>query len=187
MLTTQQKVAALNTTFGNPAGDVASPNIKALRKQAELVLEEAIELYAATHPHLDISVQKHVKPDEGNNSTDTVDMYETLDALGDLLTVVYGAGHIAGVDSDAVYDLVHTSNMSKLLANEAEADAALEVYFADGVPEDALGIEGTYPEAFIRVLKDCTDGDGKFYPAGKFLKNLPKFQLPNFTPLLEAE
>lgn len=188
MQTTREKVAMLNTSFGNLKGDIANPNVAALRKQAQLVLEEAIELYEATHPHLELSVQKHIKPDEGNNSTETVDMYESLDALGDLLTVVYGFGHVTGVDSDAVYNKTHESNESKFLADEQEAKAALVVYLIDyGIPQDALAIEGEYPKAFIRVVKDTEDNQNKFYPAGKFLKNLPLFKLPNFTSLLNPE
>ena len=36
MQTTFEKVAALNLAFGNEKGDLAKPNVKALRKQAQL-------------------------------------------------------------------------------------------------------------------------------------------------------
>jgi len=42
------------------------------------------------------------------------DMVEVADALTDILYVVYGAGHAFGIDLDACYLEVHSSNMSKL-------------------------------------------------------------------------
>ena len=45
---------------------------------------------------------------------DNEDLVEIADALTDLLYVVYGAGHAFGIDLDACYQEVHSSNMSKL-------------------------------------------------------------------------
>lgn len=42
------------------------------------------------------------------------DMTGVADALTDLLYVIYGAGHAFGIDLDACYTEVHSSNMSKL-------------------------------------------------------------------------
>jgi predicted HAD superfamily Cof-like phosphohydrolase len=42
------------------------------------------------------------------------DLVEIADALTDILYVVYGAGHAFGIDLDACYAEVHSSNMSKL-------------------------------------------------------------------------
>lgn len=42
------------------------------------------------------------------------DMTAVADALTDLLYVIYGAGHAFGIDLDACYTEVHSSNMSKL-------------------------------------------------------------------------
>ena len=42
------------------------------------------------------------------------DMVEIADALGDLLYVVYGAGHAFGIDLDECFKEIHASNMSKL-------------------------------------------------------------------------
>ena len=41
-------------------------------------------------------------------------MVEIADALGDLLYVVYGAGHAFGIDLDECFKEFHASNMSKL-------------------------------------------------------------------------
>lgn len=42
------------------------------------------------------------------------DIVEVADALTDLLYVIYGAGHTFGVDLNACFDEVHSSNMTKL-------------------------------------------------------------------------
>ena len=42
------------------------------------------------------------------------DIVEVADALTDLLYVVYGAGHVFGIDLDKTFAEVHRSNMSKL-------------------------------------------------------------------------
>jgi predicted HAD superfamily Cof-like phosphohydrolase len=48
---------------------------------------------------------------------DQRDLIEVADALTDLLYVIYGAGHAFGIDLDACYSEVHSSNMSKLGAD----------------------------------------------------------------------
>jgi len=50
-------------------------------------------------------------------ATNAMDMIEIADALTDILYVVYGAGHAFGIDLDACYREVHSSNMSKLGAD----------------------------------------------------------------------
>jgi len=46
-------------------------------------------------------------------------LVEIADALTDLLYVVYGAGHAFGIDLDACFSEVHSSNMSKLVDGRA--------------------------------------------------------------------
>ena len=45
---------------------------------------------------------------------DNQNMVDTADALTDLLYVVYGAGHVFGIDLDDCFKEVHQSNLSKL-------------------------------------------------------------------------
>lgn len=56
------------------------------------------------------------------------DMVEIGDALADILYVTYGAGVSFGIDLDKAFDLVHTSNMSKLCKSEQEAKDTVEWY-----------------------------------------------------------
>jgi predicted HAD superfamily Cof-like phosphohydrolase len=56
------------------------------------------------------------------------DLNETIDALTDILYVVYGAYSDFGVDADKVFDIVHKSNMSKLCSSEEEAIQTVNYY-----------------------------------------------------------
>ncbi len=53
---------------------------------------------------------------------------ETLDALTDILYVVYGMGARLGFDMDEAYKLVHENNMSKLCFTVQEAIESVEFY-----------------------------------------------------------
>ena len=52
--------------------------------------------------------------DELHYAIDNKAMVEIAAALGDLLYVVYGAGHAFGIDLDECFKEIHASNMSKL-------------------------------------------------------------------------
>lgn len=181
MKSNAQKVAELNTLFGNPKGDPTNPNVKALRKQAKLCLEESAEAYEAadTNSSVVISYQAQL----ANADIKPVDLIGLADSIGDMLTVAYGLAHLAGFDADKIYDLVHESNMSKFIRSEDEILPALEYYWNAGYPDGSLAVEGAFPYAFIRVLK-TVEVNGKEIPEGKFLKNMITFQEPNFASLM---
>merc|ERR1711865_1137277 len=101
------------------------------------------------------------------------DMVETLDALGDILYVVYGAGGAFGVDLDKAFDLIHKSNMTKLCATEDEAIKTVEWYKKNYTP----GGEYPYDTPEYRLSPD-----GKYYvpfnaSTGKILKSV------NYSPV----
>lgn len=179
MQTTFEKVVALNLAFGNEKGDLANPNVKAIRKQAMLCLEEAIELVEAAHPGMKVVWDLNGETDE-----DSVDMTGIMDAQGDLTTVNDGVAHVAGFDGNAVYDLVHNSNISKFITKPGDEYAALGYYYDIGFHEDDLYLHGDYPTKCIKVKRDITL-NGKFYPEGKFLKNMVTFKEPDFSDLLK--
>ena len=52
--------------------------------------------------------------DEFKKALDSNDLLEASDALTDILYVTYGAGHAFGIDLDACFEEVQSSNMSKL-------------------------------------------------------------------------
>jgi predicted HAD superfamily Cof-like phosphohydrolase len=81
----------------------------------------------------------------------TKDYVETVDALADILYVVYGMGTRIGVNMDQVFDVVHQNNMSKLCSTEEDAKASVEYYLAN---KDKLG----YDSPAYRLAED-----GKHY------------------------
>ena len=100
------KVVDFNKTFGVTVHDKPQQNIftddpKLVDLRMKLIIEEVEELKEAVNNH---------------------DMKETIDALSDILYVVYGAGSSFGIDLDKTFDMVHESNMSKVCKNEDEAD-----------------------------------------------------------------
>lgn len=55
--------------------------------------------------------------DEFEQACDNCDIVEAVDALGDLLYVVFGAAIELGIDLEPIVDEIHSSNMSKLGAD----------------------------------------------------------------------
>lgn len=66
------------------------------------------------------------------------DYVETVDALADILYVVYGMGARIGVNMDAAFKKVHDNNMSKLCKSEQEAIESVEFYTQN---KDKLGYD----------------------------------------------
>lgn len=186
MNTTFEKVSALNEDFGNPKGDIANPNVKAIRKQSMLCLEEAIEMVEAAHPGIKVAYQLNAVSEEGWSDPGTVDMIALMDAQGDLTTVNDGVAHIAGFNGNEVYQLVHDSNYSKFIATPEEVKPALDYYLEQGFMLDDLLLVGSFPKKCIKVARDI-NLNGKFYPGGKFLKNMATFKEPDFSKLLPSE
>lgn len=56
--------------------------------------------------------------DEFVRASQSQDLVEVADALGDLLYVIYGAGCAYGIDLEPVFKEIHRSNMSKLWTEE---------------------------------------------------------------------
>ncbi len=106
------KVVDFNKTFGvtvheTPQQDVYTKDPKLVDLRLKLIVEEVEELQEAIKNH---------------------DMKETIDALSDILYVVYGAGASFGIDLNKTFDMVHESNMSKVCKNEEEANATVQWY-----------------------------------------------------------
>ena len=107
-----EKVVEFNKSFGVPVSDtplknvvVENPTLTKLR--LDLILEETKELADAVREN---------------------DFVEIVDALADILYVVYGAGTSFGIDLDRAFDIVHRSNMTKLCKTEEIARETVESY-----------------------------------------------------------
>tara|TARA_Y100001970_G_scaffold100710_1_gene126497 strand:+ start:1783 stop:2265 length:483 start_codon:yes stop_codon:yes gene_type:complete len=112
MKTNFEKVVEFNKCFGLPHHDTPTPNVtrdntKLTKLRLDLILEETRELQEAIENH---------------------DFTEVVDALADILYVVYGAGSSFGVNLDEAFRLVHDSNMSKLCKSQEEAQATVDWY-----------------------------------------------------------
>merc|ERR1711966_293822 len=112
------------------------------------------------------------------------DMVETIDALGDILYVVYGSGGAFGVDLDRAFDLIHKSNMTKLCKTEEEAKETVEWYKKHYIP----GGKYPYDTPAYRLSPD-----GQYYvvfneSSGKILKsvNYSQVKFDSILPLSEA-
>ena len=76
-----------------------------VKRRAELPSEDIVEL------RLDL-IEEEVS--ELEDAIDDKDIVAVADALTDILYVVYGAGAAFGINLDACFHEVHSSNMSKL-------------------------------------------------------------------------
>jgi len=93
-MTNFEKVGLFMKTFGQEIKTNASLSSDKINKlRIELIEEELEELKDAINKK---------------------DLKETVDALTDILYVVYGAGHAFGVNLDKCFEEVQNSNMSKL-------------------------------------------------------------------------
>merc|ERR1712093_645310 len=109
------------------------------------------------------------------------DMIETIDALGDILYVVYVAGGAFGIDLDKAFDLIHKSNMTKLCKTEEEAQETVEWYKNNYTP----GGKYPYDTPAYRLSPD-----GRYYvvfneSTGKILKSV-NYSVVNFDTILGA-
>ena len=107
-----EKVVEFNRVFGVPISneiqkDIFTQNQRLVELRMKLIREEMKELEEAVKNH---------------------DMTETIDALSDILYVVYGAGASFGIDMDKSFDMVHRSNMTKACPTEEVANKTVKWY-----------------------------------------------------------
>lgn len=112
-LTNYQKVVnQFNNAFGvatnlTPQIDLYNINPALVNYRHSLINEETLEL---------------------NDAIKSKNFGETIDALTDILYVVYGAFSAFGIDADKAFDIVHESNMSKLCKTEEDAIETVKLY-----------------------------------------------------------
>jgi predicted HAD superfamily Cof-like phosphohydrolase len=156
-------VGDFHEVFGHPKPNVLQKNIilenpKLTELRINLIGEEFRELKEAVAE---------------NN------MVEVIDALADILYVVYGMGQAFGIDLDKAFKIVHDSNMSKLCKNEQEAIDSVEHYKT--LPE--------FKNLNIQYRKsDKVDGYYVIFNAdtGKILKS-KYFNLPDFSSMFSGD
>ena len=114
MATNFEKVVDFNTQFGVLKSDTLVPKPDIIQKDSQQV-EFCLKLIREEMKELEQAVKDN-------------DYVEMVDALADILYVVYGAGCRIGMNMDKVFDLVHENNMSKLCSTEKEAKETVEYY-----------------------------------------------------------
>ena len=114
MSTNFEKVVDFNTQFGVLASSKLTPNPDIIEKDPQLV-EFCLKLIREEMKELEQAVKDK-------------NYVETVDALADILYVVYGASCRIGIDMDKVFALVHENNMSKLCNSEQEAHETVKYY-----------------------------------------------------------
>lgn len=155
-----QSVVEFMRVFGQSTPDTVQKDImqsdpKLLKFRLDLIREEVRELEQAAKDN---------------------DMTEVIDALGDILYVVYGMGAAFGINLDRAFEIVHASNMSKLCRTEQEA-------------LDTLAHYKTLPGFENVNVKYRPSPDGKYYviynaDTGKILKS-KYFTLPDFREMMQ--
>lgn len=103
--------------------------------------------------------------DEFAEAASAADMTSMVDALADLLYVVYGAALELGVDVDAALAEVHRSNMTKLWTHD-EAVAAVQ--------------DPDHPAVKMSRMVDAERGWAVYRADGKVLKG-PAFEEPQLS------
>lgn len=116
-----QAVAEFMTAFGqpvrtSPTADI-TPEERLLR--VRLVVEEALEFAEAmgcivSAPEGSGGVLASKKVDVVMDEFADIDLVEAADAIADLVVVTKGSAHTLGINVDAVFDAVHTTNMAKM-------------------------------------------------------------------------
>lgn len=107
-MTNFESVGEFHRVFGHPHHKIIQPlDEKTADFRLSLITEEYNELKEAIQAN---------------------DMPQVIDALGDLLYVIYGMGHTFGINLDKAFEIVHKSNMSKLCCTEDEAKETIEHY-----------------------------------------------------------
>jgi len=115
-----EKVQEFNTVF--EAECISSPDPKVLYNTKLMNLRVGL-------------IKEEVK--ELEDAVETKDYIETIDALADILYVVYGMGDAIGVDLDKAFQIVQDSNMSKLCNTEEEAKETVDWYLNNNTDYDS--------------------------------------------------
>jgi len=160
-----EKVEQFNLNFGipvfhTPQHDIITRDPKPIKYRLDLITEEVDELKTAITT---------------NNFT------EVVDALSDILYVVYGFGCSIGVNLDKAFHIVHQSNMSKMCDTEDEAKTTVESYknsYSGGItPYDSPNYRKSFDDKKFVVYNESTK---------KILKNV-NYKPADFKELLNEK
>lgn len=138
-----QRVAEMNTAFGNPKGNASNIEWKRLEKQCRNILDEYCELMDAI-------------------ASENID--DVRDALCDIQVFANGAQHLMGVDGDDDMHAVVDGVMTRFIKDADDLQATVVLHAAKGVTK--VYFEGVFPKMIMKSAVDQPDA-----PMGKFLKS----------------
>lgn len=178
MQTSFQRVAEMNTAFGNPKGNYNNFDVVDLLNQVSNIFDEYIELLTSFGVEIDFDCFKAehiqiVQTIKDNVFGPDLNLLDARDALCDIQVFVQGAQHKMGVNGDDDMRSVVEGVMTRFVKSDDDLEASLKKHKVKlGVDVE---LEGTYPTAILRSIKDGPDR-----PKGKFLKSA-SYTEPVFT------
>ena len=164
LLTSFQRVAAMNVAFGNKAGNPLEVDAARVRNQCRSILHEFCELQIALGADQNTVQAILDAAKKLTYSGNTIDVDGARDALCDIKVFGDGAHHFMGYDADKDMDSVIDGVMTRFIKDEADKQATIEKHAAKGVTD--VYFEGEFP---TMVMKSGTDQPDA--PKGKFLKS----------------
>ncbi|WP_019653986.1 hypothetical protein [Variovorax atrisoli] len=178
--TNYQRVAAMNTAFGNPRGNAASIDQDRVRKQCLNIADELGELYIALGAD-ETAIKAAVENLKWNAAKACGDIShdQARDALCDIHVFAYGAHHLMGIDADRDMNDVVDGVMTRFIKDDADKAATIAKHATSGVTD--VYFEGEYPTMVMKSGSDQPDA-----PKGKFLKSA-SYREPVFAPLPAQE
>lgn len=137
-----EMVRDFHEAFGHPVETKPSADVDDNTRdlRVRLIQEEFEEFCTAVYGK-EVWVTVDVQP---SSTVAKPDIVEAADALADMVYVIAGAALVYGVDLDAVFDVVHKSNMAKL------GPDGKPIYREDG---KVMKPEGWTPPDVAAVLK----------------------------------
>lgn len=171
-----QRVAEMNTAFGNPKGDPNAVSLNRLISQCKNIPDEVGELFIALGADRGLvhSLVNNLKWTLDNRVA-PVNVDQVRDSLGDIHVFTYGANHFMGIDADEDMNAIIDGVMTRFVKDEADLKATLAKHHAKGIKD--MYTEGEYPMMIVKSAKDQPDA-----PQGKFLKSA-SFQDTVFKPV----
>ena len=165
MKTPFQRVAEMNTAFGNPKGDFTAIDKHKLRKQCLNIFDEYTELLFALGCDLQAIEELKIAHQGIATSFDhNIIVDDIRDALADIQVFKDGALHFMGVDGDADMHAVVDGVMTRFVKNDEDMIATVKLHAGKGVTK--VYFEGEYPSKVMKSAVDQPDA-----PKGKFLKS----------------
>jgi hypothetical protein len=165
--TTFQRVAEMNTAFGNAKGDPENIDWDKIRSQFKNVFDEYCEGLIALgyNPSVVADLQSaHTHYLSGQVATFEPKPVDFRDAVADIKVFADGCSHLAGYDGDADMHTVVDAVFTRFIKSQEDKEATQALHAGKGVTD--VYFEGEYPKMVMKSARDQPDA-----PKGKFLKS----------------